>query len=427
MMNKLTTTDSKISSNQTGTEMEDYFYRKELDGEIGALYRRTHIMVHQKHLNTEINILRNIDQMVVPKCVQDACLHLLHDQVGHPGRQRTIDTIRQNYTWIGLNEDVKRHIRNCRFCKLRKTDTFRAKVPIQPYQLMLKPFDRVHADLAGPFAATKAGNVYILIIKDAMTKFIILAPLENKEGVTVTEAFTKQILPHYGPPRMLITDKGTDFVNKDLKRWCRTLGTIKKNTTPANPRSDGLAENAVRTVKDMLVSYINVYHNDWDTYLPIMQYDYNTTVNAATGYEPFFLMFGRTSNRSCIIAETTEDTEPHSQVSEYGERFAEVMHWVWNNNGERVVSNSKEMLDKQHPKTHLIFKEYQVGDFFYLKRIPKRFYIDEKDEIRYKLNAKLQYRWTGPYIVTKKVSPVLYESDIHNKKKMVHAINMRPF
>ena len=141
----------------------------------------------------------------------------------------------------------------------------------------------------------------------------------------------------------------------------------------------------------------------------------------------FFLMFGRTSNRSCIIAETTEDTEPHSQVSEYGERFAEVMHWVWNNNGERVVSNSKEVLDKQHPKTHLIFKEYQVGDFFYLKRIPKRFYIDEKDEIRYKLNAKLQYRWTGPYIVTKKVSPVLYESDIHNKKKMVHAINMRPF
>jgi len=428
MMEKLTTLDAKISSSQTDTEMEDYFYRAQLEGGLGALFRRTHIMVHQKHLNTEINVLRKIDQIVVPKSVQDACLHLLHDQVGHPGRQRTIDTIRQNYTWIGLNEDVRGHIRNCRFCKLRKTDTFRAKVPIQPYQLMLKPFDRVHADLAGPFAATKTGNVYILIIKDAMTKFIIITPLENKEGVTITEAFTKQILPHYGPPRMLITDKGTDFVNKDLKRWCRNLGTIKKNTTPANPRSDGLAENAVRTVKDMLVSYINVYHNDWDTYLPIMQYDYNTTVNVATGYEPFFLMFGRTSNRSCVIADTIEDiAEPHSQVSEYGERFAEVMHWVWNNNAERVVSNSKEMLEKQHPKTHLIFKEYAVGDFFYLKRIPKRFYIDEKDEIRYKLNAKLQYRWTGPYIVTKKVSPVLYESDIHNKRKMVHAVNMRPF
>jgi transposase InsO family protein len=50
---------------------------------------------------------------------------------------------------------------------------------------------------------------------------------------------------------MLITDKGTDFVNKQLKHWCKVVGTDKKHTTPANPRADGLAENAVKTVKDM--------------------------------------------------------------------------------------------------------------------------------------------------------------------------------
>jgi len=228
---------------------------------------------------------------------------------------------------------------------------------------MLKPFDRVHADLAGPFPVTPTGNVYILIIKDAMTKFTILTPLKNKEGITITEAFTRQVLPHYGPPRMLITDKGTDFVNnKDLKSWCTTLAVKKKNTTPANPKSDGLAENAVKTVKDMLVVvYINMYQNDWDTYLPIIQYDYNTIVNAATGYEPFFLMFGRTSNRSCEMSKDCD--EPYSFVSEYGEKFAEVMKWAWQNNGERVRDNSENMLVKQHPKTHLIFKEYEVGDY----------------------------------------------------------------
>jgi hypothetical protein len=103
------------------------------------------------------------------------------------------------------------------------------------------------------------------------------------------------------------------------------------------------------------------------------------------------------------------------------------MQWVWRNMGQRVVENSGEMAQKQHPRTHREFKEYNVGDFFYSRRVPKRFYKDEKDESLFKLNAKLQPRWTGPYIITKKFSPVLYEADVHNQKKTVHAVNMRPY
>jgi transposase InsO family protein len=86
-----------------------------------------------------------------------------------------------------------------------------------------------------------------------------LTPLTDKTAETVTKAFTTEFLNHYGPPKMLITDKGTDFVNKQLKYWCKVVGTDKKHTTPANPRADGLAENAVKTDKDMLVSYINAF------------------------------------------------------------------------------------------------------------------------------------------------------------------------
>jgi hypothetical protein len=83
------------------------------------------------------------------------------------------------------------------------------------------------------------------------------------------------------------------------------------------------------------------------------------------------------------------------------------------------------MKTKQHPISHLEFKEYEVGDFFYQKRIANRFYKNDTDEVIHKLNAKLQYRWTDPYIITKKLSPVVYEADVHNKKKIVHAVNMR--
>jgi transposase InsO family protein len=290
---------------------------------------------------------------------------------------------------------------------------------------MGRPLDRVHADLAGPFQPTEGSKfVYILIVKDALTKFLILTPLVDKTANTVTQAFTTQVLNHYGPPKMLITDKGTDFVNKQMKHWCKVVGTDKKNTTPANPRADGLAENAVKTVKDMLVSFINAFQNNWDKYLPLVQFDYNTTVNAATGYEPYFLMFGRTANR---VDKTIDDEKINMQgVEDYGIQFSEVMTWIWENMGDRVVKNSKLMKDKQHPTKHLQFKEYEPGMYFYHRRIAKRFYKNEVDEKVYKLTAKLQYRWTGPFRILKKINPVLYEADIHNKATVVHAINMRP-
>jgi hypothetical protein len=102
------------------------------------------------------------------------------------------------------------------------------------------------------------------------------------------------------------------------------------------------------------------------------------------------------------------------------------MDWIWKNMGERVVKNSQLMKERQHSAIHLIFKEYKEGDYFYHRRIPKRFHKSKKDEKLHKLNAKLQFRWTGPFIVVKKVNPVLYEEDMHNVSTMVHAMNMRP-
>ena len=152
-----------------------------------------------------------------------------------------------------------------------------------------------------------------------MTKFLILIPLNNKTAEEVTNAFSRVVLPNYGPPKVLITDRGTDFVNKQLKRWCIALGTDKKSTTPANPRADGLAENAVKTVKDMIVAFINAHQTNWDKHLPIIQYNYNTTVNDATGHDPYFLMFGRSAN---VQGELAEEENGALNVNEYAKNFA---------------------------------------------------------------------------------------------------------
>jgi hypothetical protein len=50
---------------------------------------------------------------------------------------------------------------------------------------------------------------------------------------------------------------------------------------------------------------------------------------------------------------------------------------------------------------------------------------DEKDA--WKISAKLLERYEGPYRVSGKVNPVLYEAEIDGKTVRVHAVNMKPF
>jgi len=405
-------------------ESSDYFFRPQVDGKIGALCRHTRIVQKDSHNFTNITINNEIIQKVIPQILKQTCLTFLHDQLGHPGKQRTIDTIRLNYYWPNMHTDIQRYVQDCNFCKTRKAHNFRAKVPVQEYFRMSRPMDRMHADLAGPFPITERANKYVLLIKDALTKFLIVVPLPDKTADVVLKRFVSNVFAHYGTPRLLITDRGTDFVNAQMREWCRITQVKKVHTTPANPRSDGLAENQVRTTKDMIASYINNYQNDWDNFLPVIQFDYNTTVNTATGYTPYYLMFGRQANR----ADQPDVELPNKKdLHDYVQSFNNVMTNVWADTSHQILRNSKVMLQKQHPKGSLQYKEYKVGEFFFARRVPRRFYKNPFNEKVYKLNAKLQHRWTGPFIVTKVISPVVYEADIHNNRKMVHAVNMRPY
>ena len=94
--------------------------------------------------------------------------------------------------------------------------------------------------------------------------------------------------------------------------------------------------------------------------------------------------------------------------------------------GGAIHRNKTNVEEMQHRKREpLLFKEFIEGDYVFMKYIPRRFYRDDVRKKRYKLSRKLQIRYVGPYRIIKKFSPVLYQVDINNKLKTVHAINLK--
>ena len=80
------------------------------------------------------------------------------------------------------------------------------------------------------------------------------------------------------------------------------------------------------------------------------------------------------------------------------------------------------------PVKRLKFIEYEVEDRFYLRHMPDSQYQHYSDPKRtkMKISPKLQRRYIGPYTITRKFSPVLYQANINGEIRTVHAIQMQP-
>ena len=175
-----------------------------------------------------------------------------------------------------MDRDVDDHVKGYINCKLHKAYQRRARVPIVHYGKTERILDRVHMDLTGSLKKTKEGHSYILVIKDFLSKYVWLILLRDKTMEEVAVAVVNDFICQAGIPKMVVSGRGNEFVNKIMKRVAKILNIMKVSTTPYNPRADGFVENHNKTLKDQLYHYIDTLkQDDWDVYLPVVQFMYN--------------------------------------------------------------------------------------------------------------------------------------------------------
>ena len=83
----------------------------------GVLYRKIH----------EDDRIKQ--QMVLPKAFIESVLKGLHDDMGHPGKDKTLSLLRDRFYWPGMTSDVDNWIDNCDRC-LRSKSSTRQKAPL---------------------------------------------------------------------------------------------------------------------------------------------------------------------------------------------------------------------------------------------------------------------------------------------------------
>ncbi|GFS56350.1 retrovirus-related Pol polyprotein from transposon 412 [Trichonephila clavipes] len=83
-----------------------------------------------------------LKQVVLPACKRKEILQMAHEipLAGHLGEQKTKQCIKYSFFWP-LKRDVKTYCEACKPCQLRRTLTYRDRIPIQPIVRPNNPFE----------------------------------------------------------------------------------------------------------------------------------------------------------------------------------------------------------------------------------------------------------------------------------------------
>lgn len=230
-----------------------------------------------------------LEQLVVPEGYRKEVLRGLHDEVGHPGIERTMRLLRERFYWPGMYSDTEHWIKTCDRC-LKRKDKPTQRAPLininTSYPLELVCFDYLTLE-----PAQGVGNV--LIITDHYTKYALAIPTKNQTAKTTAETFFNHFIVHYGIPTRLHSDQGANFESELIKELCVLMNMKKSHTTPYHPQGNAGPERFNRTLLNMLGTLEADQKTNWKKYVNSLVFAYNCTPHEATRVAPYELMFGR--------------------------------------------------------------------------------------------------------------------------------------
>ena len=223
-------------------------------------------------LNVAGDLLLYDHRIVVPAALQREALQKVH--AGHQGIVRCKERCKMAIWWPGLMSLVNKVVKSCRECAKH---TEAVTEPMLSSELPDYPWQRVASDLF-----YSQGKNYILLT-DYFSRYPEVVQLNNTTSQGVIRAL-KAVFSRVGVPELLRCDNGPQYTSQEMKEFAEEWGFQILTSSPHFPRSNGLAERTVRTIKDMLVK-------SKDLYLSLLCY--RATPLNWCGRSPAELLFGR--------------------------------------------------------------------------------------------------------------------------------------
>ena len=319
---------------------------------------------------------------VPPKDIRMSIIERNH-KIGHPQTSGTYSRICIKFYWHNMLIMIKNFINRCETCQRNEL----AKVYNHPAKAISsnQVFSCINLDYIFGLTPSKEGFIGVLVIVDHVSNWAEAWGVVGKEA----EQSLKGLIEwssRYGTPDIVLSDRGTEFVNNLVELFCKAAHIEKVVTAAYNPRTNGKAERFNQTFIRALRKHCENNQAEWPDWIPFVLMAYRSQQNSITKFSPYELVFGLHMK----VFDNDSDTLTVKQA-EISQRSDELKNLVDNirqkANDNRVVGQEKQK-HIQNARSNVQFESIPPGTNVLI--------------INDGIIPKLKARYKGPFIIVEK-------------------------
>jgi transposase InsO family protein len=103
----------------------------------------------------------------------------------------------------------------------------------------------------GPFPKSHDSE-YILVAVNYVSKWVEALPCRAANAKHARRVFHEVIFPRFGTLKIVISDRGSHFIDKTFRNFLKELGAKHNIATPYHPQTSGQAETSNKHIKNIL-------------------------------------------------------------------------------------------------------------------------------------------------------------------------------
>lgn len=223
------------------------------------------------------------------------CQHTWHRRFGHRD-PAVMDRLQKERLATGLKVISCGAKTICECCIEGKMA--RLPYPQQAARKTTQPLQLIHTDLCGPMSnVTPGGKKYFMSLIDDYSRYMVLYLLEDKtEAKDRIKDYVRLVENKFGrKPQVIRSDRGGEYVNKELKRFYQQEGIEMQLTAGYAPQQNGVAERRNRYLQEMAVCMLldaNMEKRYWGEAIAAAAYVQNRLPSRSVEKTPFELWNG---------------------------------------------------------------------------------------------------------------------------------------
>ena len=210
---------------------------------------------------------------------------------------------------------------------------------------------------------------------DCYSRYTILVPSSNHTASTVSEALLRHVVPYFGTPRRLLSDRGREFVGDVWGKLMRSLGIQRVLTSPYHPAGNAINERSHRMLNNMLRARLleGTSSRAWVEKVPGIMLTLNAMSHEPHGFSASMVAAGREPTLPPDVEHDAHASPSVDDPTDYVEVLA-----------QRLKLTHEHMAAPPPP---VVVNTYQEGSLIYTMTTPPE------------RSNKPTPRWKGPFRV----------------------------